>query len=506
MTKQSLIKGTIILTVAAFITKLLGFANGIMLANILGPEGVGLMMMAMPIVGLLFTLTTLGLPLAISKLVAEAEIREDKLRVKKILIVSLTTIGLLSIVVMIATFFCANFLSSILLTDKRAYYSFLAVIPMVPIVAISAVFKGYFRGKQNMTPIASSQVFEQVITIGFIFILVQGLLPYGIEFATAGAVLGSVIGEIFSLFYILLLFKKEKDKNFTLGNSFIRHARNGKKIFTDLLQTGLPTTGDGLILSIIGMAMPVLITQSLSIAGVETPLATKQFGILVGYAAPLILLPGFVTHSLSVPLVPVISEAHEKKDHLLIHRSIQQAIRIGLIVGVPWTIIVYLFAEPLTTLIYKSPEAAIFVKIMAPFFLLHYFHAPLQAVLIGLGKAKAVMFNNLVSSVITLPIIFILTSNPTFEIKGVAIAMNVGVVLGTLLHLITVSKLIGFNLNLLDFVKVLLSGMLMGCGGLIIYRSIGNTNPVFQLGSALMLSLLIYLLFLASFKSKAFNN
>ncbi|CAM4008098.1 stage V sporulation protein B [Lederbergia lenta] len=506
MTKQSLIKGTIILTVAAFITKLLGFGNGIMLANILGPEGVGLMMMAMPIIGLLFTLTTLGLPLAIAKLVAEAEIRGDKLRVKKILIISLTTIILLSIVIMIGAFFCANFLSGILLTDKRAYYSFLAVIPMVPIIAISAVIKGYFRGKQNMTPIASSQVFEQVITIGFIFILVKWLIPYGIEFAAAGAVLGSVIGEIFSLLYILLLFKWEKDKRFTLRHSFIKHARNGKGIFRDLLKTGLPTTGDGIILSIIGMAMPVLITQSLALAGVETAIATKQFGILLGYAAPLILLPGFITHSLSVPLVPAISEAHEKNDHMLIHKSIQQAIWVGLIVGVPWTIIIYLFAEPLTTLIYKSPEAAIFVKIMAPFFLLHYFHAPLQAALIGLGKAKAVMLNNLVSSVITLPIIFFLTSNPTFGIKGVAIAMNVGVVLGTLLHFSTISRLIGFHLNLMEFVKVILSGIIMGCGGLIMYRFVGNTNTLIQLGFTLTCSLLIYLIFLTSFKSTALKG
>jgi stage V sporulation protein B len=83
MTKQSLIKGTIVLTIAAFITRLLGFFNGIVMANILGPEGTGLIMMALPLTGLLITLTTLGLPIAISKLVAEAEVNGDHQRVKK---------------------------------------------------------------------------------------------------------------------------------------------------------------------------------------------------------------------------------------------------------------------------------------------------------------------------------------------------------------------------------------------------------------------------------------
>ncbi|MBT2724510.1 stage V sporulation protein B, partial [Bacillus sp. ISL-46] len=502
MAKQSLIKGTIILTMAAFITRLLGFVNGIVMANIIGPEGVGLIMMAMPVAGLLITLTTLGLPVAISKLVAEAEVKGDHQRVKKILIVSLATTSILGFVLMIGTFMGAKLLSSVFLTDKRAYYSLIAVIPIVPIIAVSSVIKGYFRGKQNMTPIALSQVIEQIVRISFIFILVQWLLPYGIEFAAAGAVLSGIIGEGISLLYLSSIFRWSKQKQFKLHHSFIKQISKGKRIFYDLLQTGLPTTGNGLIQSIIGVIQPILITQSLALAGIGTALATKQYGIIMGYVLPLLMLPGFITNSMSVPLIPAISEANEKNDLSLIHNRTQQAVRIALIVGVPSTIILYLFAEMLTTLIYRSPEAAILLKIMAPFYLLQYFRVPLQSIIIGVGKANVVMINDLVASIFKLVLIFVLASNPDFGIYGVSLAICASIVFGTSLHFLTISKIIGFNFILIDFIKVIFSGFIMGYVGLFTFRYFSGEikSQIILLIISLTLSLLIYLLFLISFR------
>jgi stage V sporulation protein B len=445
MAKQSLVKGTIILTIAALITKVLGFANGIVMANLIGPEGVGLIMMALPITGLLITLTTLGLPVAISKLVAEAEVKNDYQRVKKILIVSLCTTSFLGILLMIGSFLGAKYLAALLLTDQRALYSMLAVIPIVPIIAISSVIKGYFRGKQNMTPLAISQVIEQLVRIGIIFLLVQWLLPYGIEIAAAGAVLSGIIGEGFSLLYLLSIFKWTKRKQFKLHHSFHKQLGNGKRILMDLLHTGIPTTGNGLIHSIIGVFQPILITQSLGIAGFGPELSTKQFGILMGFTFPLLMLPGFIINSISIPLIPAISEANERGQQALIHNRIQQALRIALVVGIPCTIILFLFAEMLTTVVYNSSEAAVFLKIMAPFYLLQYFRIPLQAVIIGLGKANLVLINDLIASIFKLGIIYLLASQPEFGIIGVCLAFNASIVLGTSLHFATVSKIMGLK-------------------------------------------------------------
>lgn len=502
LAKQTLIQGTIILTIAAFITKMLGFANGIVMANVIGAEGVGLIMMAAPVTGLLITLTTIGLPVAISKLVAEAEAKKDFQRVKKILIISLSTTSFIGLILMILAIFGAKLLASIFLADQRAYYSLLAIIPIVPIIAISSVLKGYFRGKQNMTPIAFSQIIEQIVRISCILIFVQWLLPYGIEYAAAGAVLSSIIGEAFSLLYLLSIFKWMKRKKFKLRSSFFKQISKGKQIFNDLLKTGLPTTGNGLIHSIIGVFQPIIITQSLAIAGVGTALATKQYGMIMGYVFPLLMLPGFITNSMSVPLIPAISEANEKKESSLIHKRIQQSVKISLIVGVPSTIILFCFADTLTTLIYKSPDSAALLKIMAPFFLLQYFRTPLQSILIGLGRANIVMINDLVATVFKLLLIFVLASDPDYGIYGVSLGICAGIVLVTLLHFCTIAKIIGFNLMFTDFIKVVISGVIMGFIGIFSFNQLNGeiNNQILTLLISLTLSLIIYLLFLISFK------
>ncbi|NAP01425.1 oligosaccharide flippase family protein, partial [Halomonas sp. MG34] len=97
MTKQTFLQGTLILILAGMITRFLGFINRIVVARLMGEEGVGLYMMALPTLFMVMTLTQLGLPVAISKRVAEAEAKNDSQKVKKIVIVSLIATGITSV-------------------------------------------------------------------------------------------------------------------------------------------------------------------------------------------------------------------------------------------------------------------------------------------------------------------------------------------------------------------------------------------------------------------------
>ena len=506
MKKQSLVKGAFVLTLAAFISKLLVLANSIVQARVLGSEGIGLKMMVMPLMGLMITLTTIGLPIAISRLVAEADAQRNGAKVKKILIVASTITGSLSIVVVCLSILCGNVFSSYFLADQRSYYSYMAMITIIPIVAVSGVLKGYFRGMQTMNPLALSQVIEQMVRVGFTYYLVQRLIPYGIEYAAAGAVISSVIGEAASLFILIVVFKLSHSTKVRIPGW--NQISRGRDILVELLQTALPTTGNGLIFSVSKAIQPMIITKSLAVAGVTSVMITKDYGMLTGFVMPLLFFPGFINQSLGVTLVPAISEAKAKNNSKLIHRRLNQAIGVALSVGVPSTTILYLFAHELMTVVYRSPQAAPFLQFMAPFFLLNYLQTPLQSALIGLGYAKLAMVNNMIAKGITLLLIYPLSSNLKLGIYGVILAISIGVILETVLHFFSVNKLIGFNINHFEFLKIFLAGLSMGYIGKLIFAYLknGGMKLGFAIMVAILIAILIYLLMLITLKVIRHND
>jgi len=111
------------------------------------------------------------LPVAISRLVAEADAQGNREKVKKILIISLVITGSLSVFAVFLSVFGGKVLSRYFLTDPRSYNSFMAMIPIIPIGAVSGVLKGYFRGRQNMNPIAFAQVLEQIVRVCLTYVL-----------------------------------------------------------------------------------------------------------------------------------------------------------------------------------------------------------------------------------------------------------------------------------------------------------------------------------------------
>lgn len=450
MGNQKFMRGTIILSASALVTRMLGFVSSIFLARMLGAEGIGLLMMAHPLVPLVITLTELGLPVAISKLVAEADVHGNEAKTKKILVVSLFVTGTLSVALTLVSLLGAEYIASLLLTDQRAYYAMVAITPIAPIIAVSAVLKGYFRGKQQMTAIAGSDILENLAQIATILLLVQWLMPYGIAYAAAGAMAAAVVSEGVGLLFLLARFRADRRKR-PVVLSMAEAIRDGRRTLGELLRIGLPTTGHGFVHSVYGAMQPLLVTSSLALAGVGTTLATKQFGLLAGYAFPLLFLPSFITHSLSTALIPAISEANANRDSLLMHRTMEQAMRIALIVGAPSTVILFEWATPLTTLIYHAPEAAVLLKILAPIFFLHYFDAPLHAILLGLGKANASMWNYFASTAFKASAIFVLGSE--FGITGVAWGIGIGIVVLTLLNFLSISSSIGFYFDVRQYVK-----------------------------------------------------
>ncbi|MBU8879525.1 stage V sporulation protein B [Bacillus sp. FJAT-29790] len=476
------LKGTMILLAAGLVTRVLGFINRIVIARFIGEEGVGLYMMAFPTLILVVTITQLGLPVAISKNVAEAEARGDLAKIKKILVVSLAITISLSAVFTPALIILAPYLSETLFTDSRTHLPLLAIAPIVPIIAISSVIRGYFQGRQNMKPAALSQMLEQIVRITLIAAMTKAFLPFGIEYAAAGAMLASVIGELASLIYLVTTFKMKK--KFRVRKQFFKYVYSGKNTFNELMSIALPTTGSRMIGSLAWFFEPIVVAHSLAIAGVAAITVTKQYGALTGFALPVLMLPSFITYSLSTSLVPAISEARSKNNIGLIEYRLQQALRFTFITGGLAVVILYVLSDQLMEVMYNSSSGASFIKLMAPFFLFYYYQGPLQAALQALNLARAAMINSLIGAIVKTAVIFFLASQPAFGINGVAMGILVGFVLVTLLHFATVLKTISFTFYVRDYVKTII---VMGISGWCGYWLLQKLNPTIHLAVQVLL-------------------
>lgn len=457
MNKQTFMQGTIILVIAGLLNKVLGFVYRISLTRLIGDEGIGLFQMAFPILTLVITLATLGLNVAISKRVSEAQALSDEDRIRSIVLISMGIVLLTSIAMVALIVTGAPLIARFALTDERAIYALLGIAPTIPIVAAAHIFRGYFQGRQNMVPSAASSVLEQIVRIFTVLFFATLLLPYGVEFAAAGGMIGMVVGEFAGLCLMVYYFKKDPSRPLFRKVTFRRTRLDAFHTVQSLFRISMPVTASRLIGHITYAFEPILVAQSLALAGIATATATSLYGQLAGMVIPLVYFPSFLTYALSVSLVPAISEAATMNDGRAIDWRLRQSLRLSLIVGAPCAAIMTVLAEPLCLLIYGNAEAGRLMQIMAPFTLLWYLQGPFAAVLQGLDRAKDAMRNSITGAVIKSVLIFGLGAQPALGIDGVVIALNVGIVVVTLLHMVSIARCISFTYDVPEILKILVA-------------------------------------------------
>jgi len=448
MTKQTFIKGAMILLAAGIINRILGFIPRIALPRIIGAEGVGLYQLGYPFLIVMLTVITGGIPLAVAKWVAEAQSQGDERKMRHIFRTAIGLTLVLAIVFTAITIALAPWIATKVLTDERVYYPFLFMTPMLLIAAISSVCRGYFQGKQNMIPSALSQVVETLFRIVFVLFFAQLLLPHGLEWAAAGAMIGAVIGECCGLLVLLYQLAREKKRRLT-GDY---HAQ--EPLLKRLVSWSVPVTLSKMSGSLSYLFESILTVRALAVAGVATGAATAQYGALQGMILPIVLLPTALTYSLSASLVPSLSEAAARGDHATIRKRMGQTMRLALVSGAPCVVIMAMLAGPICSVLYDHAEITPMLQMIAPFALFIYLQAPLQAALQALDKPGTALRNTLIGAAVKLTLITLLASRPELGIYGAMIAMGVQIVIVTLLHWSSVLRLVGSHMQLLDGIKV----------------------------------------------------
>ncbi|MFC4809036.1 stage V sporulation protein B [Paenibacillus sp. GCM10023250] len=516
MTKQTFIKGALILLAAGIVNRILAFVPRIALPRIIGPEGVGIYQLGYPFLIVLLTLITGGIPLAVAKWIAEAESQGDAKRVKHIFRSAMALTLMLAAALTALFVWLTPWITVHLMTDPRVLQTFRMMSPLLLIIGVSAVYRGYFQGKQNMIPTALSQTVETVIRIIFALLFAKWLLPLGLAWGAAGAMLGVVAGEVAGFAVLLLQYARERRRRSAASSApadeqasdqAARVPAYGGQAPTEripvmrrLVSLSVPVTASRMIGSFSYLLESIFTARALLMAGIATGAATAQYGALQGMIIPILLLPTALTYSLAVSLVPSLSEAAAKGDKKTIHIRLHQSMRLSLVTGAPFVVVMLLFAEPICRVLYDHAEIAPMLKWIAPVGLFIYLQAPLQAALQALDKPATALTNTFIGAVVKLVLILKLASMPSLGIYGALIAININIVLVTVLHWISVMRFVGFRMQWLDFAKVGAAMMIMGAAALWVMNLRSLPALWLNLAAACAAGVVVYLILMVALR------
>lgn len=425
--KNNFIKSTIILIIGGFLTKILGMFIKIVLTRTISTRGIGIYSLVLPTFNLFITLCSLGLPIAISKLVSERG-RNNK----KIVLIPVPFILLFNLGLMLLLFIITPYLSRYLIKNEMTYYPLLAIGLTLPFICISSIIKGYFFGKEEMLPTTLSNVVEQLVRLFLTFTVIKMLMKYSLTFAVTGVVLINILSEGASIIVLLMFLPKKRTITF-------RDFKYDKSLMKELLDISIPTTGSRLIGSLCYFFEPIVLTYALNLVGYDNHFITMEYGIINGYVYPLLLLPSFFTLAISNALLPVVSKSYSMKNYSYTKYKINQSMGISLMIGIPCTLIFMFMPEFLLKLIYNTNEGLAYIKVIAPIYLLYYIQGPLTASMQAMNLAKEAMFGTLMGSILR-TVSLLIFSLMKIGMWGLVISSVVNIVFITLHHLYYVYK------------------------------------------------------------------
>ena len=378
MKKNLFIKSTLILILSGFLTKMLGFIIKVVYTRIIGEYGISLFTIATPTYSLLLTISTLAIPISISKLVSE-----NKGRSIRILTSATFLILSINFLLILIIFLTKEFIATNLLKEPLASPILMAFALTLPFVSISAVLKGYFAGKQNIVPHTTSNILEQIVRLIIIVTILPILMKKSVMYAVLGLILLTILSEISSIIVFLFFLPKHINYKTNLLPS--------KKHTKDILNISLPTVSSRIIGNIGYFLEPIILTNLLLFSGYTNAYILREYGAYNAYSLALLTMPGFFIAAISTSLLPEISKFHGERNSSMVKRRIKQSLLFALLIGTFFSFIIFTFRDKLLFTLYNTTNGSDYIKILAPFFVLFYLEGVLTSALQALGHAKITM-------------------------------------------------------------------------------------------------------------------
>ncbi|MBB5325841.1 PST family polysaccharide transporter [Anoxybacillus tepidamans] len=353
-------RGTAILAIAAFITKVLSAFYRIPYQNIVGDVGFYIYQQVYPIYGIVVALATYGYPVVISKLVAERIEEKDEQGITYILQVSLWFLIGIGLLCFSALYIGGAYIAEWMGDEK--------LTPLIQIISFSflllpflSTLRGYFQGQNNMVPTAVSQVAEQfvrvVTIIGSSYILIKsGRTLYE---AGAGAIFGSLTGGFAALFVLIAYWLRRKKKE-----PYTKAMISTKKIVRYLFVQGLTICIANMVLTLTQLVDAMSLLSLLMKSGIEQQMAKTLKG-MYDRGQPLIQLGTVVATSFSLTLVPLIAGAKKRGDKAFILEKTDLSLRVGIVVGVGASFGLASLIRPTNVMLFENDAGSLQLTILA---------------------------------------------------------------------------------------------------------------------------------------------
>ncbi|MGE7763557.1 putative polysaccharide biosynthesis protein [Peribacillus sp. NPDC097895] len=467
-TSNELFRGALILSVAAIIVKVLSAAYRIPYQNIAGDIGFYIYQQVYPFYGVALTLSTLGFPVVISKLIAERDSAKNNFAVKDILVTSFVVLSTIGIVMFAVLFIGADWIAGLMEDPNLA--SLLRIIAFsYLLMPISSVLRGYFQGINDMFPTASSQVAEQCIRVLTILVLStifvhQGFSPYVVG---KGAVFGSITGGITGL-VLLLAFVILKEE----WKLFIRMEMmpvNFIKISKALVFQGLAFCITGLIIILFQFVDSLHLYSLLRETGMGVREAKEWKGVY-DRGQPLLQLGTVVANSFALALVPVISGFVQKKNEQELLNKIKLSLRVSATIGLAAAIGLVVMMEPVNHMLFTDAKGTITLAIFS-----------LSILFTSLIMAKAAVIQSLGYSIVPVIITIVgvgckwalnLVLVPHYKIAGAATATVLAFMIMTVLFYMVLKVHIKKTLMEKKYVFIILKSTIYMCMVVLLFNAL----------------------------------
>lgn len=385
--------GTALLTATGLASRIIGFFYRIFLSHTIGAQGMGIYQLIFPVFTLGIAFCGAGIQTAVSKYTAEAE---GAGRCPQVYLYA----GLLlsvSLSVLCAFLVCTGSdLIAVSILDEPRCATLLRIIALsLPLAAVHSCINGYYYGLQKTFVPSVSQLLEQVCRVFSVYLIYRICENQGRTVTAAMAVWGMVFGELAGALFSMTVVRFTKCSSHFLACV--------KQVFT----FSIPLTANRVLINFINSVEAILIPVCLKAYGYSSGDALSIFGILTGMAMPMILFPSVLTNSVSVMLLPSISQAKAQKNQTLIRRTIRRTIESCLVLGFASTLFFLLTYSLIGKYLFANSLAGIYIRTLSFICPFMFLNTTLNSILHGLGHPTATLVLSLSGCLIRIAFIWV---------------------------------------------------------------------------------------------------